>query len=145
MDDLLLLDSQIRDWVLIPIVVVMMITSVLRHHMTEYLKSTPNTDLAAAQDGALLTYTASLRLNGHILPPASFAARSQAMTAADGVLARKAAVKVDPMKNPALDPSNMMQMMKGNMAMMVPQIALMSWISFFFAGFILGINVVAIV
>ena len=138
MEDLLLLDSEIRDWVLIPIVLVMLITSILRHHMTEYLKSTPKSDLAASQDGSLLMYSAMLRSNGGVLPPASFEARRATMTRDDGVLAKKAAVKVDPMNNPALDPSNMMNMMKGNMAMMVPQIALMSWISFFFAGFILG-------
>jgi hypothetical protein len=39
--------------------------------------------------------------------------------------------------NPATDPSMMMDMMKNNVAMIVPQIALMSWVSFFFSGFIL--------
>jgi competence protein ComGF len=33
----LILDSQIRDWVLIPMVVAMLIISVLRHHITNSL------------------------------------------------------------------------------------------------------------
>jgi predicted Abi (CAAX) family protease len=40
----LVLDPQIRDWVLIPIVVVMFLVGVLRHFATKLVKSEPKTD-----------------------------------------------------------------------------------------------------
>jgi ER membrane protein complex subunit 3 len=42
--------------------------------------------------------------------------------------------------NPMTDPAamdGMMNMMKGNMAMMIPQTLIMSWINAFFAGFVI--------
>lgn len=42
--------------------------------------------------------------------------------------------------NPMTDPAameGMMGMMKGNMAMMIPQTLIMSWINAFFAGFVI--------
>lgn len=43
--------------------------------------------------------------------------------------------------NPMTDPAameGMMGMMKGNMAMMIPQTLIMSWINAFFAGFVIS-------
>jgi hypothetical protein len=71
------------------------------------------------------------------LPPAVFEAQRSVLTSEQGVLARKAAVKANPMDNPALDPSMMTGMLTNNLAMIVPQIALVSWVSFFFSGFVL--------
>lgn len=45
-----------------------------------------------------------------------------------------------PAANPMTDPAameGMMGMMKGNMAMMVPQTLIMSWINAFFAGYVI--------
>jgi ER membrane protein complex subunit 3 len=42
--------------------------------------------------------------------------------------------------NPLTDPSGMdqmMNMMKGNMVMFIPQTVIMGWINFFFSGFVL--------
>lgn len=46
-----------------------------------------------------------------------------------------------PAANPMTDPAameGMMGMMKGNMAMMVPQTLIMGWINAFFAGFVIS-------
>ena len=46
-----------------------------------------------------------------------------------------------PAGNPMTDPAameGMMGMMKGNMAMMIPQTLIMSWINAFFAGFVIS-------
>lgn len=46
-----------------------------------------------------------------------------------------------PAPNPMTDPAameGMMGMMKGNMAMMVPQTLIMTWINAFFAGFVIS-------
>lgn len=47
--DMLLLDSAIRDWVLLPIAVVMLVTSLLRHHTTVLMRKTPPTDISQLQ------------------------------------------------------------------------------------------------
>jgi hypothetical protein len=47
--DLLLLDSAIRDWVLLPIAVVMFVTSLLRHHTTILMRKTPQSDISQMQ------------------------------------------------------------------------------------------------
>ncbi len=36
-----------------------------------------------------------------------------------------------------MDPSNSMDMMKKNLAMVLPQAAMMAWVSHFFSGFLL--------
>ena len=46
-----------------------------------------------------------------------------------------------PAGNPMTDPAameGMMGMMKGNMAMMIPQTLIMGWINAFFAGFVIS-------
>jgi ER membrane protein complex subunit 3 len=135
--DALLLDSAIRDWVLLPIAVVMFVTSLLRHHTTILLRKSSSVDAQQLQSGQLLQHAACVRVNGGVLPPSVFEATRVALTAEQGVLARKAAHKANPMDNPALDPSMMTGMLTNNMAMIVPQIALVSWVSFFFSGFVL--------
>jgi hypothetical protein len=49
--DLLVLDSQIRDWVLIPIVVVMFLVAILRHNMTIFLRTDRKMDLKSLKEG----------------------------------------------------------------------------------------------
>ena len=51
-----------------------------------------------------------------------------------------------PAGNPMTDPAameGMMGMMKGNMAMMVPQTLIMGWINAFFAGFVISMSTLA--
>ena len=47
--------------------------------------------------------------------------------------------------NPAMmDPMNMMDMLKNNMTMVIPQLVIMTWVSHFFSGFVIGWSHVAI-
>ena len=51
-----------------------------------------------------------------------------------------------PQGNPMTDPAameGMMGMMKGNMAMMIPQTLIMGWINAFFAGFVISESTIA--
>lgn len=47
----LVLDTAIRDWVLVPLSVVMVLIGVLRHFVTKLMRSNPNPDLKAVREG----------------------------------------------------------------------------------------------
>jgi hypothetical protein len=49
MEDLLVLDSAIRNWVLVPIVAVMFIVAILRSNITRLMQEDKKTDLKAIQ------------------------------------------------------------------------------------------------
>lgn len=139
----LLLDSALRDWVLLPILVVMILVGLLRHNISILLASTPKPlDLRAIREQKALIRANILRSNGQHIPTFAFEAKKKYLVeafAAD-VYLKDPETKGKPPVNPMSDPAGMetmMDMMKGNMAMMVPQMVLMAWINFFFSGFIL--------
>ncbi|KAK0549621.1 hypothetical protein OC845_003061 [Tilletia horrida] len=146
----LVLDSAIRDWVLLPITLVMILVGILRHNVTLLIDSPPKKiSRQALREQRVLARAGALRTNYFQLPPAAFAARKafltealgsgaylqkQDETSADGAAGANGA-PVSP-----LDPSQMdgmMQQMMKSMVMMVPQTVIMGWINFFFHGFVL--------
>lgn len=85
----------------------------------------------------------NLRTNARVLPPASFQARKAFMVSAyqEGKFLADPEARGKPRPNPMSDPAameGMMGMMKGNMAMMVPQTLIMGWINAFFSGFVIS-------
>ena len=83
-----------------------------------------------------------LRANANHIPLSSFENRKRFMQAAF----QKGEYLKDPENrgkgpaNPLTDPSGMdqmMNMMKSNMVMFIPQTVIMTWINFFFSGFVL--------
>jgi hypothetical protein len=85
----------------------------------------------------------NLRTNAKVLPPASFHARKAYMVSAyqEGKFLADPESRGKPRPNPMSDPAameGMMGMMKGNMAMMVPQTLIMGWINAFFSGFVIS-------
>ncbi|KNC99633.1 uncharacterized protein SPPG_09238 [Spizellomyces punctatus DAOM BR117] len=137
------LDPAIRDWVLIPIMLVMVLVGVLRHHATQLLNSTPKGNLKGMRESAALLRARTLRSPaGFILPFPAFACRRTYLASAfeaGSYLKNPQAANSGP-ANPMTDPAGMeamMDMMKKNMAMIVPQTLIMSWITFFFSGFVL--------
>jgi len=113
------LDVRIRDWVLIPIVVVMFIIAILRHNITKLLrtdnkKTTPN-DLKAIKEAQILLRARRLRANANKLPPSSFLMRRFFFNSAEnGIFKDKgpSSATNQLMSNPMMDPSNMVDMMK---------------------------------
>jgi hypothetical protein len=85
----------------------------------------------------------NLRQHANVLSPSSFQARKAYMVEAykEGKFLADPESRGKPRPNPMSDPAameGMMGMMKGNMAMMIPQTLIMGWINAFFSGFVIS-------
>ncbi|WVR09076.1 hypothetical protein IAU60_006137 [Kwoniella sp. DSM 27419] len=143
----LYLDPSIRDWVLIPITLIMVLVGVLRHYVTLLLNSAPKKQAAAAVReqramgrSALLRQTASLSP----LPPAQYKALSTSFAAglASGEYLKPVPVSKDEDAGPAnplegAQMDTMMEGMKKQAVMMVPNMVIMQYINVFFSGFVI--------
>jgi len=137
------LDVKIRDWVLIPIVIVMFIIAILRHNITKLLrtdnKKTTTNDLKAIREAQTLLRARRLRSNANKIPPSSFFMRRSFLNSPENGLFKDKGPSSPTnqlMASPMMDPTNMVDMMKKNMAMFVPQLLIMAWVNYFFSGFI---------
>merc|ERR1712072_506174 len=77
-----------------------------------------------------------LRMHYKYIPASSFSGRREVYSA-DYLTQAKKKNPMDAMAQ-MQDPNMMQNMMKQNMVMIIPQIAMMGWVSYFFAGFIVG-------
>jgi hypothetical protein len=108
------------------------------------LQTTPKkVDLPKIRQTRSLIRGVNLRSNANVLSPSSFAARKSYMVQAyqEGKFLAEPELRGKPRPNPMSDPAameGMMGMMKGNMAMMVPQSLIMGWINAFFSGFVIS-------
>jgi ER membrane protein complex subunit 3 len=124
----------------------MILTGILRHYATVLMATPPKPAAtpAEARERLALLRCVNLRVNASAaLSPAAFNVRKDQIVDSfkkgqylkSGPEGRG---KAPP--NPMTDPAameGMMGMMKGNMAMMIPQTLIMSWINAFFAGFVI--------
>ncbi|CAG8681518.1 18239_t:CDS:2 [Acaulospora morrowiae] len=138
----LYLDPAIRDWVLIPIMVVMVLVGVFRDQVTVLLSgSGPKKPvLKAIRETRVLVRGATLRSYGNHIPPSSFYSRkSYLANAYEKGYYLKNPIAMNQTVNP-MDPQGMEMMMEGmkkNFAMIIPQTVIMGWVNFFFSGFVL--------
>ncbi|KAI7872642.1 integral membrane protein DUF106-domain-containing protein [Spinellus fusiger] len=140
----MILDPAIRNWVLIPIMVVMVLVGVLRHYITLLITSAPKTpQLKAIRESKALLRGMRLRTSGNCIPHHAFTSRKAYL--AHAFEAGKYLKNPDANKegaapaNPMTDPDmmeGMMEGMKKQMMNMVPQMLIMGWINFFFQGFV---------
>ena len=133
----LMLDPAIRDWVLIPIGIIMFLMGMLRNNVTKMLRKDVPPDVKQVGHNNQLMRARRLRANAMYVPQHAFAARKHYFCHAETGILKQKMDKVDPMAQ-MQDPSMMMNMMQGNMAQMVPQMAMMGIVNYFFAGFVLG-------
>jgi ER membrane protein complex subunit 3 len=150
----LLLDPAIRDWVLLPIMLVMVGVGILRHYVTLLLASTPSNTLLGVREACALNRCRTLRSicggpggEGRpplaLIPPAAIAARQAYLSHAvgQGHFLKVPVVEGQLPPNPMMDPAGMeamMGMLKNNMMMIIPQTIIMSWITAFFSGFVIS-------
>lgn len=131
------LDPAIRDWVLLPLMLVLFLMGLLRNNVAKLMRKDIPTKRADVERNNTLMRARRLRANARFLPPAAFAMRKRYFIDDNaGVLNQKIDAP-NPMSMME-DPNVMMNMMQGNFAMMVPQIVMMQIINYFFSGFVLG-------
>jgi hypothetical protein len=124
----------------------MILTGILRHYATVLLQSTPKKQpLAKIREQRSLLRGVNLRNNANVISPSAFQARKNYLVAAykEGTFLADPEGRGKPPPNPMSDPAmmeGMMGMMKGNVAMMVPQTLIMGWINAFFSGFVISMS-----
>ncbi|KAI1339543.1 integral membrane protein DUF106-domain-containing protein [Xylariaceae sp. FL0016] len=136
-------DPQLFYWILFPITVVMVLTGILRHYATVLMATAPKKlDQRNMKEQRSLMHGIATRNNFHVLTAPSFRARRDYLTNAyeTGAFLKNPEGRGQPPPNPMTDPGamdGMMGMMKNNMAMMIPNTLIMSWINAFFSGFVI--------
>jgi hypothetical protein len=136
-------DPQLFYWILIPITIVMVLTGVLRHYASVLLANAPKKiDARTTREQRSLGHGVALRNNHHVLSQKSFDTRRENLIAGfnSGEFLAAPDKKGQPPANPLTDPGamdGMMGMMKNNMAMIIPNTLIMSWINAFFSGYVI--------
>lgn len=134
--DDLLLDKSIRDWVIFPIIIMLVLVGMGRHYTHALLKSDPIISESSVNEMRFkqtLMYANVLRSNGHVLSEKAFNSRKTHLTQKTvGLLREKVPGPANPMSNPLA----MVDMMKGNITFMVPNFVMMTFVSYFFTGFV---------
>ncbi|KAI9831382.1 MAG: ER membrane complex subunit 3 [Phylliscum demangeonii] len=135
-------DPALFYWILFPITIVMILTGILRHYASILMQSkAKKLDIKTLREQRSLLRGINLRTNAYVLSPAAFQARKDYLLSAyqSGAFLKDPESKGKPPANPMTDPAGMeamMGMMKGNMAMIIPQTLIMSWINAFFSGYV---------
>lgn len=123
----------------------MILTGILRHYLSTLLQTAPKKQpLPKMRENRSLMRAQTLRVNHQQIGKASFERRKEVFI--DGAkegryLAGGPESRGKDKPNPLSDPAmmeGMMGMMKGNVAMMVPQSLIMGWINAFFSGYVIS-------
>merc|ERR1712072_1617449 len=114
----------------------MVLVGVLRDKVTRLLRSVTPAKLENIRETQILRRSQMLRMHYKYIPSSSFSGRREVYSA-DYLTQAKKKNPMDAMAQ-MQDPNMMQNMMKQNMVMIIPQIAMMGWVSYFFAGFVVG-------
>eukprot|EP00108_Taenia_solium_P010058 TsM_000288100 transcript=TsM_000288100 gene=TsM_000288100 len=131
----LILDSAIRFWVFLPIVIITFFYGVIRHYLTVLMVSNKKPDLQAVSDSHALMRSRLLRENGNYITSNGFKMRKHFFNDSETGFF-KTQKRENSVKNPMADPSMLSDMMKGNMLNVVPMLVIGGWINWAFSGFL---------
>eukprot|EP01041_Mallomonas_annulata_P008512 gene8512-17551_t len=134
MYDHLVLDPAIRDWVVLPMVLILIFVGMGRHYVQMLIKTDPPMDLKDIRLRQTAFRAQRLRQNGSYINDEAYNMRKLFFIRKKTGLLRE---KVAGPKNPMSDPSGMADMMKANMTFMLPNVVMMAFVSYFFSGFVL--------
>mmetsp|Transcript_25426 Transcript_25426/g.58554 ORF Transcript_25426/g.58554 Transcript_25426/m.58554 type:complete len:265 (-) Transcript_25426:54-848(-) len=137
----ILLDEKIRDFVLLPIFLTVVLMSVLRSNLLQIFKTTPKVDLKEVKTNNMLSRCKMLRQNANYVSERAYKARKAYFVKKDqGVLVKSPPKAKDPMDalKSGPDPMMAMGMMKNQVVFMVLQGVLAYWVSHLFSGFLVA-------
>jgi ER membrane protein complex subunit 3 len=134
MDQHLVLDPAIRDWVVLPMFFITLFVGIGRHYISQIIQSSEPADVDQIRYKQTAMRAQRLRAGGNFLHDDAFQMRKYYLCEKENGLLRE---KVPGPANPMSNPSAMMDMMKGNMTFMIPNMVMMAFVSYFFAGFVL--------
>lgn len=139
----IILDSNIRDYVLLPIFFVVVMTSMMRTNLMTIFKSVPKIDMKEVKNNNMLARCRTLRANCSYISDRAFISRKAYFVKPDrGVLVKSPPEPKDPMEaltgGGGPDPMMAMGMMKSQMVFMVSQGLLAYWVSHLFSGFLVA-------
>ncbi|KAH9622640.1 hypothetical protein KSS87_003251 [Heliosperma pusillum] len=133
----LVLDTAIRDWVLIPLSLVMVLIGILRYFVSKLMLSFQSPDPKILKEGQVIIRARNLRTFANYIPPKSFRARRAYYTNEEnGLLHVPKGQGQNPQAQMFSDPNMAMDMMKKNLSMIVPQTLTFAFVNFFFSGFV---------
>ncbi|KAG4306396.1 hypothetical protein PORY_000384 [Pneumocystis oryctolagi] len=139
----LYLDKSLRNWVLFSIFIVMILIGILKHYIAILLTETPRKmKLKEIRELRALQRSEILRFHANHIPFSAFYIRKIFLLKAfsNGEYLKDSELRGSRFMNPMMDPGNMDQMMrifKDNTINIIPQTIIMTWVNFFFSGFIL--------
>lgn len=133
----LVLDTAIRDWVLIPLSAVMVLIGALRYFVAKLVRSSKAPDPKIVKEGQVLLRARYLRANANFIPAKSFQARKVYYSNEEnGLLVVPKSQATNPHAQMFSDPNMAMDMMKKNLSMIIPQTLTFAFVNFFFSGFV---------
>jgi hypothetical protein len=136
------IDSSIRDTVLVPIAILVVVVTFSRNFLIRLIAATPVVTAVEAAQRGVLARAQRLRAHGGYISPAGFYARKEHLAAAGtGVLLDEEVKDANPMMpaaggGPAPSPFAMLEPMKPQLVFMASQFGVGMLISQFMTGFI---------
>eukprot|EP00929_Paragymnodinium_shiwhaense_P088605 TRINITY_DN4891_c0_g1_i2.p1 TRINITY_DN4891_c0_g1~~TRINITY_DN4891_c0_g1_i2.p1 ORF type:complete len:258 (+),score=83.50 TRINITY_DN4891_c0_g1_i2:97-870(+) len=137
----ILLDSNIRDFVLLPVFIVVVLVSMMRADISLLFKQDPKVDIKEVKTNNMLARCKTLRAHAQYLGEKAFHTRKAYFVKPDkGVLVKNVPKPKDPMDalSGGADPTAAMGGMKSQMVFMVSQGLLAYWVSHLFSGFLVA-------
>eukprot|EP00752_Nemacystus_decipiens_P012360 g10956.t1 len=131
----LVLDPAIRNWVVFPLMLMVILVGVLRHYITALLKAEKPLEKEELTYKQTLTRAKRLRGNGRFICREAFSGRKGYFTAKEDGLLRKD--DLPGQANPMANPDKMMGPMKSQMGFIGTNMFMMAFTSYFFEGFVL--------
>lgn len=130
----LVLDPAIRNWVVLPMFFITLFVGIGRHYVSQIIKSSDQTEVEVIRHRQTAMKAQRLRVASTFISEDSFQMRKNYLCQKETGLLRE---NVPGPPNPMSNPTAMIDMMKGNMTFMLPNMVMMAFVSYFFAGFVL--------
>lgn len=134
MSQYILLDPNIRNWVLLPLIGILLFVNIIRHYAGLLIMSSPKPNMVKIVNSNIANYARMMLSIGNMLPSESFRARVTQLLEKD---LKKSVEPPNPMDMMG-DTSVMTNMLKNQFMSFVPQIGMMMLISYFFSGFVVA-------